>query len=886
MPESRQILAGSGRTGVAGAKMSGRTASSTVVDVTVILQRKKEIPSADLLQHTSMKAHERPVEDHAAFAQRFGSSDESVDAIRALAARFQLTVKHVDAARRVVELSGSAADMERAFGTVLHDFKLGARTYRGRQGPLVLPTEVIPHVEAVLGLDNRPVAKPRLRPRDVQASYYPQQLATFYGFPPYDGTGQTIALIELGGNFGPADLQTYFTASGLAQAPAVTSVSVAPGVPVPYGQDPVSDGEVMLDIEVVGALAPGANIVVYFADNSDQGFYQAVSQAVHDPATTAVSISWGSPEKNWSAQTMSAWDSLGQSATLLNVPIFVAAGDHGCTDEEDSDPGYDGQRHADFPGTCANGVVSCGGTSIRVVNGVLTSESAWNDENGWATGGGVSTNFQLPSWQSGISVDGVTPLQMRGVPDVAAVADPNTGINVRVNGADGVSGGTSAAAPQWAALAAILSQALGRKVGFFLPLLYGGAGAAATNDIVAGNNDVYGVDGYSARPGWDACTGRGSPRGAEILSLLANSASPPAVAPPAGGNGSGANSPGTGGSSATPGPNTPLPTGAPFDPSVAVLCGRFVQAAYTMYRAAPNNLTPAASSDFPAGYRLVAWIQMQDFLLSSLGPAFYGFIAQSAVNSDQFVLAIRGTSNGVEWWDDANAIVKTDFKIQGCGQVGKGFARIYDTLEVIECQTGAAAIAPQRSLRVVGGFAAQVSNLIMRRAGPSARAVGMPPTASIQVTGHSLGAALATLYAMENAQTNPIKKPLLCTFASPLVGDTDFANAFNRLGLISWRIVNEPDLVPKLPPEVLGFRHVDSLQQYSSTGKVKSAPACWHSLATYLSLIDSTLEPDADCSLATVAITPTATLAPSITFPAARTDPIAVNITFNVGTLK
>jgi hypothetical protein len=249
------------------------------------------------------------------------------------------------------------------------------------------------------------------------------------------------------------------------------------------------------------------------------------------------------------------------------------------------------------------------------------------------------------------------------------------------------------------------------------------------------------------------------------------------------------------------------------------------------------------------------------------------------------VLAIRGTSNGVEWWDDANAILKTPFKVNGCGSVGMGFARIYDTLEVIERPSGAAAAAASaRSLKAAGGFSQQVAALVKAHAAPmAARAAGIAATASVDITGHSLGSALATLYAMENAHTDQLINPLLCTFASPFVGDATFAAVFNGLDLTSWRIVNAPDIVPKLPP--LGFTHIDALQLFSSTGKVKSSVGCWHALATYLSLIDSTLQPGSDCQLGAVADASRATLAlgstaTAMTIPAGAA---TVNITFNVG---
>ena len=242
MPEPRQILSGSARNAAAGARLIGKTDDATEISVTVVLKRKRDIERADLHRHALLKPHERPITDHAAFAEQYGAGSEAIDAIRAFAAAHGLTVTNVDQLRRVIELSGTVANMEQAFGTLLHDYATGRGTYRGRRGPLLLPSEIIPHVEAVLGLDNRPVAKPRLRSRNVQASYYPQELAALYNFPRGDGAGQTVALIELGGNYGQQDLEAYFAASGLTRTPTVRTVSVTQNVPVPYGQDPDSDG--------------------------------------------------------------------------------------------------------------------------------------------------------------------------------------------------------------------------------------------------------------------------------------------------------------------------------------------------------------------------------------------------------------------------------------------------------------------------------------------------------------------------------------------------------------------------------------------------------------------------------------------------------------------
>jgi C1A family cysteine protease/GH25 family lysozyme M1 (1,4-beta-N-acetylmuramidase) len=322
---------------------------------------------------------------------------------------------------------------------------------------------------------------------------------------------------------------------------------------------------------------------------------------------------------------------------------------------------------------------------------------------------------------------------------------------------------------------------------------------------------------------------------------------------------------------------------APFDPKAASSYGQFVQAAYTMYSADPNNLQPKPSTDFPAGFRMAAWVQMNDFLLSSTGPQFYGFVAQSAQNANQFIVAIRGTSDLEEWWDDLNALGKTPFRVPNCGMVADGFARIYDTLQVVECPPAGAAAAAPRLTPPVGSFAQQVTALVRRRQTQGAtRPMGGNPfaqSASVEITGHSLGAALATLYAMENAHTGQIASPMLCTFASPLVGDATFASAFNVLNLTSWRVDNAPDLVTMLPPPQLGFVHVNTAVPVNSALKVWPNPGCWHSLATYLSLIDPTKQPDTGCRLPALAFEQKAAAPQAAAAPVFR--PVAIDLSDN-----
>ena len=279
-----------------------------------------------------------------------------------------------------------------------------------------------------------------------------------------------------------------------------------------------------------------------------------------------------------------------------------------------------------------------------------------------------------------------------------------------------------------------------------------------------------------------------------------------------------------------------------FNPAAAVTYGRFVGAAYTMYSSNPGNVTPPPSSDFPGGYQLTAWVQMQDFIFDSTAPVFYGFIAHNIQKPEQAILAIRGTSNGVEWWDDANSLGMTPFCVQGCGNVGLGFEKIYVTMQVVECPPVGAAAAP-RSLKQVGSFSAQVAEHLRRRA--KAAAVAAVPS-SIEVAGHSLGAALATYYAAENALVHKIPNPALYTFASPKVGDQTFVSAFNGLGLTSWRVVNQQDIVPHLPPGLF-YEHINTERLYNSDNLVQPSFGCWHSLATYLHLIDPSFPLEPTC---------------------------------------
>jgi len=416
-----------------------------------------------------------------------------------------------------VVLSGTVAQVESAFGVRLQKYDHPRGTYRGREGAIHLPGELGAVVDAVLGLDNRPQAQAQFRLASPQAAnpvdFTPIQLGTLYGYPQATGQGQCVGIIELGGGFTQSDLQTYF--SGLKVAtPTVKAVSVDGGENAPTGDANSADGEVMLDIEVIGALAPQSTVAVYFAPNTDAGFLDAVTTAIHDTTNkpSVISISWGSAESNWTDQSMTSMDEAFQEAATLGVTICVASGDNGSGDGV-----TDGKDHVDFPASSPH-ALACGGTSLTASSTSIKSEVVWNDgSQGGAGGGGVSSFFALPTWQAGLKTTGAsgapTALTKRGVPDVSGDADPQTGYTILIDGTNTVIGGTSAVAPLWSGLLARINQLAGKPVGYLHPVLY--QNPSAFRDITQGNNgDFY------ASAGWDACTGLGSPNGQAVAKLF------------------------------------------------------------------------------------------------------------------------------------------------------------------------------------------------------------------------------------------------------------------------------------------------------------------------------------------------------------------------------
>lgn len=351
----------------------------------------------------------------------------------------------------------------------------------------------------------------RFRHHTAGVSYSPKQLAAFYGFPRgFDGTGKRIGVIELGGAYDQADLDVYFRGMGLHVKPVVFH-SVGGAENVSDGPNG-ADGEVMLDLCVIGGMAPGAEMHLYMAPNTDSGFLAAILKAISD-GMDAISISWGGAEDQWDPRTIASFEAAFKAAAMAGITVTAAAGDNGSGDGE---PG----QHVDYPASSPH-VLGCGGTSLPSTSPTIV-EVAWNDgARGGATGGGVSALFALPSYQKNSNVPG---MKHRGVPDVAGVADPETGWVVRVDGQDVVVGGTSAVAPMWAALAVCLSQALGKNVGRMHDALYTLSGWS--RDVVVGSNGTY-----VARAGYDCVTGLGVPIGGKLLAALQGLQTVPAPIP-------------------------------------------------------------------------------------------------------------------------------------------------------------------------------------------------------------------------------------------------------------------------------------------------------------------------------------------------------------------
>jgi len=506
----------------------GETDPNAEMTATIMVRSKASTREIDEAVQ-KVVSHQRDAFNAKDFNDKFGADPQSMERVQKFAKDNGLTIAQADLDSGRVVLKGKVGDFSNAFKVHLDDYKCDDGIARERTGTISVPTEIGTDVQAVLGLDTRPHARAlfqkqethmQFAPRAV-SGFLPTQVADAYEFPKESmGGGQSVGIIELGGGLDLDDNAKYYQEHGL-KLPNIQVVGLD-GANNTTGSD--ADGEVALDSQVIGAVAPDANQQLIFAPPSDQGFVDAVTRATFaqegEKQNSAISISWGGRESTWDAQAIKSMDLAFKKAALKGISVFAAAGDTGAGDLQRGQKD-DGKFVADYPASDP-WVTATGGTRLVIDADGHPKEVTWNDNKNSSTGGGVSQVFDLPDFQKGVNVptnphpaDGSGPKTGRGVPDVAGDASPATGYQVRVGGEDQVIGGTSAVAPLYAALMMRVNASLGKPAGFLNPFLYEHGSSGIFNDITRGNNN-----GFNAGPGWDAVTGWGSIRGTEFLNQL------------------------------------------------------------------------------------------------------------------------------------------------------------------------------------------------------------------------------------------------------------------------------------------------------------------------------------------------------------------------------
>ncbi|MGC9949212.1 MAG: S53 family peptidase [Bryobacteraceae bacterium] len=516
------------------------TAGHELATVTLILRRRQSDRKLRGLQEFPAKATGagRTV-SHAEFAAAYGADPKELEQVAAFARSHDLEVLESHPARRSVVMRGTVTAVNKAFAVELHDYQSPRGKYRGHAGRPSLPAGLSDIVEAVVGLDNRQVPAQHYATALRQNSsdppntnpLTPQQVAQLYNFPAGNGAGQTIGIYEMATNEGSAG----YTAQDLSDTMQAFGGGLTVPQPIDVSVDGVtnsgvSDGETGLDITVASAIAQGAQIAVYFTGGNTQNIIHALQRMIHpgegdpQPAILSISYGWGPDDDtagSFSDQEYTQMDQLFQDAANLSITVLVSSGDSGAFIASQT------VAQTSYPAT-EPWVIACGGTTIGNINGATFDEYAWNDTGAGgpgASGGGVSARYPLPAYQQGIGVPNRIGTQQpgRGVPDIAGNASENSGYMQFINGQSQPVGGTSAVAPLYAGLIALINANLGFAVGFINPTLYRLAGSAF-RDIVSppgpANNSFGQVTGYPVGAGWDACTGLGSVNGTVLQNGL------------------------------------------------------------------------------------------------------------------------------------------------------------------------------------------------------------------------------------------------------------------------------------------------------------------------------------------------------------------------------
>ncbi len=493
----------------------------------------------------------------AEFTRRFGPTEQSYAAVAAYARSRGFSVSGTHPNRLILDVTGTASTVESAFALHLMRYRAhDGQFFRAPDADPLLSSAVSGRISGIVGLSDlgklvphshrkpsvpasapikpraasgiqsflAPASQPSQVGSGVGGGLTPNDIKNAYNLNgvPQTGAGRTLALFELDG-YTPNDITAYENAFNLPQVPLlnilVDQFSGAPGS---------GAGEVTLDIELMVALAPGATkILVYEGPNSGQGLLDTYNRIATDNAAKEISTSWGLPESQQGAQVVAAENIIFKQMAAQGQSIYAASGDSGAY-ADGTTIGTDDPASQPY-------VVGVGGTLLNVTfrGGFYASESAWGDPlnssartpHGSGGGGGVSVNWPLPDYQAGVG--GLASTVNRNVPDVSLDADPNTGYSIYFENGWVVYGGTSCAAPLWAAYTALVNQKRAANsepdLGFPNPLLYQ---IAATPDYVAAFHDVQdGSDNlspaFATKPGYDNSTGLGTFNGAALLNLLA-----------------------------------------------------------------------------------------------------------------------------------------------------------------------------------------------------------------------------------------------------------------------------------------------------------------------------------------------------------------------------
>ncbi len=551
-------IAGSEYVPLAGASLVSPADPREQIQVTIVARPQNAVAElhADRA-FAELRPRERQHLSREEFERRHGAHADDLAAVERFARQRGFEVLETSAARHSVVLRGAAGEFSKVFRVEMAHYDHERGRHRAIHGAIHVPKEIAPIVHHVLGLHDRPCARRHLPATGVKAAKEPRgafsalELAEIYRFPRHaTGKGQCIGVIELGGGYYRSDLEAFFASLKLPM-PKITDVSVGGVKNAPADRGRVEEFmsaergkvrdtksgaraanaelrrladmvqptiETTMDIELVAGFAPGAHIVVYFAPNTEQGIFHALTTALADKRNrpSVLSLSWGEPEPNVSAKYAALIDEVLKNLANVGVTVCVSSGDFGAHN------GTPGKPSVNFPASSPY-ALGCGGTMLKASGRKIEEEVAWNcifDGMHGATGGGISAIFPRPYWQQAFEMPH-SPAKTggRGVPDVAGVADPHTGCRIVVGGVDGVSAGTSAVAPLWAALVARMNHAMGAHSGYLNSLLYKLASSskdkASFRPITRGENGAY-----HAGPGWNACTGLGSPQGEHLLEAL------------------------------------------------------------------------------------------------------------------------------------------------------------------------------------------------------------------------------------------------------------------------------------------------------------------------------------------------------------------------------